>query len=81
MPKTRNRIVGIQVVSAAGFKKAVDSRARRVLGVSGVEILKRYSSGNLGPRTLDQKSGTLALATLCSFTKSQSGSKKQKRRP
>lgn len=80
MPKTKNRMVGMNVVSAAGFKKALDSRARRVLGVSGDEFIKRYSSGNLGPRSLDQKPGTLALATLCSFTKGHSASKKQKRR-
>ena len=79
MPKAKNRIVGIKIVSAAGFRKALDSRARRVLGVSGSEFIKRYSSGSLGPRSLDRKPGTLALATLCSFTKDQSASKKQKR--
>jgi hypothetical protein len=80
MPKAKNRIVGIKVVSAAGFKKALDSRAKRVLGVSGDEFIRRYSSGNLGSKSLDRKPGTLALATLCSFTKGHSASKKQKRR-
>ena len=80
MPKAKNRIVGIKIVSAAGFRKALDSRARRVLGVSGSEFIKRYSSGSLGPRSLDRKPGTLELATMCFFTKDRSASKKPKRR-
>jgi hypothetical protein len=80
MPKVKNRIVGLKVVSAAGFKKALDSRARRVLGVSGDEFIKRYSSGNFGLGSLDRKPGSLALASMCSFTKGQSAGKKQKPR-
>ncbi len=80
MPKAKNRIVGIRVMSNAGFKKALDSRARRVLGVSGTEFMKQYSSGTLGPRSLDGRPGTLELATLCSFIKDRRASKKPKRR-
>jgi hypothetical protein len=76
MPKTQNRVVGIKWVSKAGLKKALDSRAKRVLGVSGAEFEKRYSM--LGPRSLDGKSGTVELATLCFFTKDQRAQQKRK---
>jgi hypothetical protein len=79
MPKTQNRVVGIKWVSKATLRKALDSRARRVLGVSGADFQKRYSAGTLGPRSLDGKPGTIELATLCFFTKDQSARKKSKR--
>lgn len=78
MPKTQNRVVGIKWVSKAGLKKALDSRARRVLGVSGADFEKRFSMGTLGPRSLDGKAGTVELATLCFFTKDQRARKKRK---
>jgi hypothetical protein len=79
MPKTQNRVVGIKWVSKAVLKKALDSRARRVLGISGATFEKRYSTGTIGPRSLDGKTGTVELATLCFFTKDQSARKKPKR--
>ncbi len=65
-------------VSKAGLKKALDSRAKRVLGVSGAAFEKQYSMGTLGPRSLDGKSGTVELATLCFFTKDRIARKKPK---
>ena len=76
MPKTQNRAVGIKWVSKAGLRKALDSRARRMLGVSGADFEKKYST--LGPRSLDGKAGTVELATLCFFTKDQLARKKRK---
>ncbi len=78
MPKTQKRAVGIKWVSKAGLRKALDSRARRVLGVSGADFEKRYSMGTLGPRSLDGKAGTVELATLCFFTRDQRARKKRK---
>jgi hypothetical protein len=76
MPKTKNKVVGIKWVSKAGLKKALDSRARRVLGVSGADFEKRFSL--LGPRSLDGKAGTVELATLCFFTKDRRARQKRK---
>ena len=76
MPKAQNRVVGIKWVSKAGLKKALDSRARRVLGVSGADFEKRFSL--LGPRSLDGKAGTVELATLCFFTKDRRARQKRK---
>jgi hypothetical protein len=76
MPKAQTKIVGIKWVSKAGIKKAMDSRARRVLGVSGDAFEKSFST--LGPRSLDGKAGTVELATLCFFTKDQRARKKRK---
>jgi len=79
MPKTQKRAVGIRWVSKAKLRKALDSRARRVLGMSGATFEDEYSRGILGPRSLDGKPGTLELATLCFFTKDQRASKKPRR--
>jgi hypothetical protein len=75
MPKTQNRVVGMKWVSKAGLRKAMDSRAKRVLGVSGATFEKQYS---LGARSLDGKSGTVELATLCFFTRDKIARKKSK---
>ena len=75
MPKVQKRAVGIKWVSKAGLRKALDSRARRVLGVSGADFEKQYSLGQ-GTRLLDGKTGTVELATLCFFTKDQRARKK-----
>jgi hypothetical protein len=77
MQKTHNKPVGIKWVSKSGMRKALDSRARRVLGVSGATFEKQYAM--TGPRSLDGRAGTVELATLCFFTKDQSGQKKSKR--
>jgi hypothetical protein len=77
MPKAQNRAVGIKWVSKVQLKKALDSRARRVLGVSGADFEKQYAA--IGPRSLDGKAGTVELATLCFFTKDQSARKRSKR--
>jgi hypothetical protein len=79
MPKAQKRVVGIKWVSKAELRKALDSRARRVLGVSGETFQKQYLKGTLGPRTLDGKPGTVELATLCFFTKDRLAGKKSKR--
>jgi len=79
MPKAKNRVVGIKWVSKAELRKALDSRARRVLGVSGAAFEKQYSTGTLGPRSLDGKAGTVELATLCFFTKDRRARKKSNR--
>ncbi len=77
MPKTQNRVVGIRWISKSGIRKALDSRARRVLGVSGAEFEQQYAVH--GPKSLDGKTGTIELATLCFFTKDNSARKKSKR--
>ena len=77
MPKTQ-KAVGIKWVSKAELRKALDSRARRVLGVSGETFEKQYSKGTLGPRSLDGKAGTVELATLCFFTRDKRARKKPK---
>ena len=76
MPKTQVKPVKIRWVSKAELRKALDSRARRVLGVSGAEFEKRYSE--LGQRSVDGKTGTVELATLCFFTKDRRARKKRK---
>ncbi len=77
MPKAQNRAVGIKWVSKATLRKALDSRARRVLGISGAVFERQYAAK--GPRSLDGKAGTVELATLCFFTKDRSARKKSKR--
>jgi hypothetical protein len=79
MPKTQTKAVGIKWVSKAQLRKALDSRARRVLGISGAAFQKRYSMGTIGPRSLDGKAGTIELATLCFFTKDKGARPKSKR--
>jgi len=78
MPKTKNRIVGIKWVSKADLRKALDSRAKRVLGVSGATFEKQFSTGILGRKSLDGKAGTVELATLCFFTRDRRARKKRK---
>jgi hypothetical protein len=78
MPKP-HKVVGIRWVSKAELRKALDSRARRVLGVSGADFEKRYSKGTLGSKFLDGKAGTVELATLCLFTRGKSARKKFQR--
>jgi hypothetical protein len=77
LQKTLNKPVGIKWVSKGELRKALDSRARRVLGVSGATFEKQYAAS--GPRSLDGKAGTVELATLCFFTKDRSARKKSKR--
>jgi hypothetical protein len=75
MPKTAKRIVGIKWVSEAGMRRVLNSRARRVLGISGEEFATRFKKGKI---SLDGKSGTIELATICSFTKDRRGRKERK---
>jgi hypothetical protein len=79
MPRGRGKIVGIRWLSKAGLKKVLDSRARRVLGVSGATFEKNYSMGTMGAKSLDGKAGTLDLATLCVFTRGKRAQSKRKR--
>ena len=77
MQKSLNKPVGINWVSKGELRKALDSRARRVLGVSGATFAKQYAAS--GSRSLDGKAGTVELATLCFFTKDHPARKKSKR--
>ena len=82
MPKTsgRKRVVGIKWMSKTALKSVMDSRARRVLGISGADFAEQYSKGSLRPKSLDRTAGTVELAALCSFTRKRSASKKRKSR-
>jgi hypothetical protein len=79
MPKTQRRAVGIKWVSRAKLRSILNSRAQRLLGMSGDEFRKRYTSGTLKRRSLEGKAGTVELATICSFTKETRGRKDRKR--
>lgn len=79
MPKTQRKAVGIKWITRAALRRVLNSRAQRVLGISGSEFQRRYASGSLKRSSLDGKAGTVELATICSFTKDQSGRKKPKR--
>lgn len=71
------KIVGIRWVTKRELRKVLNTRSKRVLGLSGDAFQKRLSSGKLGP--LDGTPGTLDLATLCSFTGGKSAGPKRKR--
>jgi hypothetical protein len=79
MPKTQRKVAGIKWVTKSQLRKVLDSRARRVLGISGAVFAKSYCKGTLGPKSLDGKAGTVELATLCFFTRESSAQAKRRR--
>ena len=79
MPKPKNKIVGLRWISKHDLRRALDSRAKRVLGFSGATFQKKYASGELKAKFLEGKAGTVELATLCSFTGGRRGQQKRRR--
>ena len=79
MPKAKPKVVGIRWISKQQLRKALDARARRVLGCSGASFQKKYSSGELRRKSLEGKVGTVELATLCSFARGRHAKSNRKR--
>jgi hypothetical protein len=75
----QRKIAGIRWVNKRELRKVLHARAKRVLGLSGAAFQKHFSSGKLGAKNLDGTSGTLDLATLCSFTGGKRAGSKRKR--
>jgi hypothetical protein len=75
----QNKIAGIRWVNKRELRKVLNEKSRRLLGVSGAEFQRKFSSGKLGQKELDKTSGTIELATLCSFTGGKSAGTKRKR--
>lgn len=69
--------VGIRWISKRQLGRVLNSRAQRVLGVSGDELKRRLSNGEF---SLEGKEGTVELATLCSFTGEKKSARSNRKR-
>lgn len=75
----QNKIAGIRWINKRELRKVLNEKSRRAFGVSGIEFQRKLSSGKLTQKDLDNTSGTIELATLCSFTGGKSARTKRKR--
>jgi hypothetical protein len=69
----------IKWVSKDEFSAMVDSRAKRVLGISAKEFLTRWKNGRYRKLDTDTCPGVIELALLAPLPRRKSGGKKPKR--
>ena len=77
--KKKKKTSGIKWVSKAEFSEMVDSRARRVLGISAEQFLARWKTGQYRKLDTDTCPGVIELALLAPLPRRKSGGKKSKR--
>src|ERR1700733_7836452 len=75
----KKKATGIKWVSKAEFSDMVDSRARRVLGISAEQFLTRWKNGQYRKLDTDTCPGVIELALLAPLPRRKSGRKKSKR--
>jgi hypothetical protein len=63
--KRNDRQPRIEVISVESARKLLDRRARRLLGISGEEFLRRFNAGELDY----EQPGVFALATLADLVR------------
>jgi hypothetical protein len=78
VPRASKKGVSIRWVSKQQLKKALDTKARRVVGLSGSAFRKRFGT-ELGRKSLDRKAGIVELMMLCSFTGGKRASANRRR--
>ncbi len=81
MPTKKRNTVEVRWVNKREFTTMVDSRARRVLGISGKQFISRWKSGRYRNLDADTCPGAVELAILAPLppTRKKSGRKKSKR--
>jgi hypothetical protein len=80
MPATKKKKdVKVRWVNKDEFSAMVDSRARRVLGISAAQFIARWKNGRYRNLDADTCPGAAELAILAPLPKEKRGRKKSKR--
>jgi hypothetical protein len=79
MPAKKQKNVAVKWVNKREFATMVDSRARRVLGISGKQFITRWRAGQYRKLDTDTCPGVIELAILAPLPRKKSARKKSKR--
>ncbi len=79
MPAKKRKIVQVKWVTKGEFTSMVDSRAKRVLGISGKQFITRWKNGRYRKLDADTCPGAVELAILAPLPRKKSGRKNSKR--
>lgn len=79
MPAKKRKIVQVKWVTKGEFTSMVDSRAKRVLGISGKQFITRWKNGRYRKLDADTCPGAVELAILAPLPRKKSGREKSKR--
>ncbi len=75
----KKKTVGVKWVDAREFESMVDTRARRVLGISGKKFITRWKNGHYRKLDSDTCPGVIELAILAPLPRHKRGRKNSKR--
>jgi len=79
MPAKKVKDVQVKWVTKNEFNSMVDSRARRVLGISAASFIRKWKLGKYRDLDSDTCPGAVELAILAPLPRTKSGGKKTKR--
>lgn len=79
MAAKKRKTVQVRWVTKGEFTSMVDSRARRVLGISGRQFITRWNNGQYRKLDADTCPGAVELAILAPLPRNKSGRKNSKR--
>lgn len=79
MPAKKRSTVQVKWVTKGEFTSMVDSRARRVLGISAKQFINRWKNGQYRKLDADTCPGVVELAILAPLPRKKSGRKNPKR--
>jgi hypothetical protein len=75
----KRKITEVKWVDKREFDAMVDSRAKRVLGISGKQFINRWKNGRYRKLDTDTCPGVIELAILAPLPRRKSGRKNTKR--
>jgi len=79
MPAKKRKTVQVKWVTKGEFTSMVDSRAKRVHGISGRQFITRWKNGQYRKLDADTCPGAVELAILAPLPRNKSGRKNSKR--
>jgi len=79
MPVKKRKTVEVKWVSKGEFTAMVDTRARRVLGITADQFISRWKNGRYRKLDADTCPGAVELAILAPLPRQKSGRKNTKR--
>lgn len=79
MPAKKPKIIEVKWVNKREFATMVDSRAKRVLGISAKKFVTRWNAGRYRKLDSDTCPGVIELAILAPLPRNKSARKNAKR--
>jgi hypothetical protein len=80
MPVKKTKTVQVKWVTKNEFNSMVDSRARRVLGISANKFISKWKSGSFRQLDSDTCPGAIELAILAPLPRKKTSGRKNSKR-